>query len=168
MTLSAQIAWDDTVLPFQLDRSDIRGRVARLDGVLDGILKQHDYPPAVEALVARAPDKFTLVRTPEQAEQALKDGLIGLAMGTLQPGHDDSGNVRARDEEDEEGRPEKGLYRGVHAFQDLVLEHIGALFPGVRAAMESGVATRPIADFDAYLEKLSRFVFRSGTIMKTM
>ena len=29
------IAWDDTVLPFQLDRSDIRGRVARLDGVLD-------------------------------------------------------------------------------------------------------------------------------------
>ncbi len=46
------IAWDDTVLPFQLDRSDIRGRVARLDGVLDGILKQHDYPPVVEALVA--------------------------------------------------------------------------------------------------------------------
>ena len=29
----------------QLDRSDIRGRVARLDGVLDGILKQHAYPP---------------------------------------------------------------------------------------------------------------------------
>lgn len=44
--------WDDTVLPFQLDLSDIRGRVARLDGVLSGILRQHDYPPAVEALVA--------------------------------------------------------------------------------------------------------------------
>ncbi len=52
MTLGPKIAWDDTVLPFQLDRSDIRGRVARLDGVLDGILKQHDYPPVVEALVA--------------------------------------------------------------------------------------------------------------------
>ena len=52
MTLGSQIAWDDTVLPFQLDASDIRGRVARLDGVLDGILKQHDYPPQVEALVA--------------------------------------------------------------------------------------------------------------------
>ncbi|QFT64891.1 Hsp33 family molecular chaperone HslO [Roseivivax sp. THAF30] len=52
MTLGPKIAWDDNVLPFQLDRSDIRGRVARLDGVLDGILKQHDYPPAVEALVA--------------------------------------------------------------------------------------------------------------------
>lgn len=52
MTLGSQIAWDDTVLPFQLDRSDIRGRVARLDGVLDQVLSQHDYPPAIEALVA--------------------------------------------------------------------------------------------------------------------
>ncbi|MBZ8117899.1 Hsp33 family molecular chaperone HslO [Roseovarius sp. LXJ103] len=52
MTLAQNLAWDDTVLPFQLDNSDIRGRVARLDGVLEGILKQHDYPPQVEALVA--------------------------------------------------------------------------------------------------------------------
>lgn len=52
MTSVNSIAWDDTVLPFQLDASDIRGRVARLDGVLGGILKQHDYPPQVEALVA--------------------------------------------------------------------------------------------------------------------
>ncbi|WP_420585555.1 Hsp33 family molecular chaperone HslO [Ruegeria sp.] len=52
MSLGTKIAWDDTVLPFQLDVSDMRGRVARLDGVLDGILKQHDYPEKVEALVA--------------------------------------------------------------------------------------------------------------------
>ncbi|WP_170382274.1 Hsp33 family molecular chaperone HslO [Ruegeria atlantica] len=52
MSLGTKIAWDDTVLPFQLDLSDMRGRVARLDGVLDGILKQHDYPEKVEALVA--------------------------------------------------------------------------------------------------------------------
>ncbi|WP_294612503.1 Hsp33 family molecular chaperone HslO [uncultured Roseovarius sp.] len=52
MTLGQKIAWDDTILPFQLDQADIRGRVARLDGVLDGILKQHDYPLVVEALVA--------------------------------------------------------------------------------------------------------------------
>ena len=32
--------------------------------------------------------------------------------------------------------------------------------------MASGVATRPIADFDAYQERLNRFVFRSGFIMK--
>ncbi|MGR3563344.1 MAG: Hsp33 family molecular chaperone HslO [Heliomarina sp.] len=52
MTIGPKLAWDDTVLPFQLDVSNMRGRVARLDGVLDGILKQHDYPRQVEALVA--------------------------------------------------------------------------------------------------------------------
>lgn len=46
------LAWDDAVLPFQLDRSDIRGRVARLDGALGRILGQHAYPAPVEALVA--------------------------------------------------------------------------------------------------------------------
>ena len=45
MSLGQKLAWDDSVLPFQLDASDIRGRVGRLDGVLDGILKQHNYPP---------------------------------------------------------------------------------------------------------------------------
>ncbi len=52
--LGSQLAWDDTVLPFQLDRSDIRGRVARLDGVLDRVLSQHSYPAPIEALVAEA------------------------------------------------------------------------------------------------------------------
>ncbi|WP_045393410.1 Hsp33 family molecular chaperone HslO [Falsirhodobacter sp. alg1] len=54
MTIATHIAWDDTVLPFQLDRSDIRGRVVRLDGVLDLILSKHDYPPQIEELVAEA------------------------------------------------------------------------------------------------------------------
>ncbi len=35
-----------------------------------------------------------------------------------------------------------------------------------RAAMESGVATRPITDFDAYAQKLVEFVYQSGTIMR--
>ncbi|CTQ49410.1 Hsp33 family molecular chaperone HslO [Jannaschia donghaensis] len=52
MTDATRHLWDDTVLPFQLDASDIRGRVARLDGVLEDVLRQHDYPPAIEALVA--------------------------------------------------------------------------------------------------------------------
>jgi molecular chaperone Hsp33 len=54
MTLAGRIAWDDTVLPFQLDRADIRGRVGRLDSVLETILGQHDYPSEVAALVAEA------------------------------------------------------------------------------------------------------------------
>ena len=44
---------------------------------------------------------------------------------------------------------------------------ISKLAPAVaKAAMESGVATRPIQDFDAYFEKLSDFVFRTGLVMK--
>ncbi|HLJ62747.1 MAG TPA: phosphate acyltransferase, partial [Stellaceae bacterium] len=41
------------------------------------------------------------------------------------------------------------------------------LAPAVaKAAMASGVATRPITDFDAYRERLTQFVFRSGLVMK--
>jgi malate dehydrogenase (oxaloacetate-decarboxylating)(NADP+) len=35
-----------------------------------------------------------------------------------------------------------------------------------KAAMESGVARRPIEDFAAYKDSLNRFVFRSGMVMK--
>ncbi|MCT8991056.1 NADP-dependent malic enzyme [Chelativorans sp. SCAU2101] len=35
-----------------------------------------------------------------------------------------------------------------------------------KAAMDSGVATRPIEDMEAYLDRLNRFVFRSGLVMK--
>ncbi len=35
-----------------------------------------------------------------------------------------------------------------------------------KAAMETGVATRPIDDFDAYKQHLNQFVFKSGFIMK--
>lgn len=43
------------------------------------------------------------------------------------------------------------------------------LAPAVaKAAMDSGVATRPIEDFDAYRERLSQFVFRSGQVMRPL
>ena len=43
------------------------------------------------------------------------------------------------------------------------------LAPAVaRAAMDSGVAQRPITDLVAYKEKLSQFVFRTGLIMKPL
>ncbi|MCK9192309.1 MAG: NADP-dependent malic enzyme, partial [Nevskia sp.] len=35
-----------------------------------------------------------------------------------------------------------------------------------RAAMASGVATRPIDDFDAYEQRLQQFVYQSGTLMR--
>jgi malate dehydrogenase (oxaloacetate-decarboxylating)(NADP+) len=37
-----------------------------------------------------------------------------------------------------------------------------------KAAMDSGVATRPIADFDAYRDSLQQFVYHSGMIMKPL
>ena len=37
-----------------------------------------------------------------------------------------------------------------------------------RAAMDSGVARRGVTDFEAYADKLARFVFRSGFMMKPM
>ncbi len=35
-----------------------------------------------------------------------------------------------------------------------------------RAAVDTGVAKRPMVDFDSYIDRLDRFIFRSGTIMK--
>jgi len=44
---------------------------------------------------------------------------------------------------------------------------IAKIAPAVaRAAMTSGVATRPVTDFDGYLGRLNRFVYQSGLIMK--
>ena len=44
---------------------------------------------------------------------------------------------------------------------------ISVVAPAVaRAAMESGVATRPIDDFEVYADRLNQFIFRSGLMMK--
>src|SRR5207237_646890 len=46
---------------------------------------------------------------------------------------------------------------------------IARVAPAVaQAAMESGVATRPIADVEAYRQSLSHFVYQSGLIMKPL
>ena len=49
-------------------------------------------------------------------------------------------------------------------FDPRLILHIA---PAVaRAAMDSGVAKRPIKDFDAYQRELERFVYRSGQLMR--
>ena len=49
-------------------------------------------------------------------------------------------------------------------FDPRLLVHLA---PAVaRAAMDSGVAARPIEDLEAYREKLSQYVFRTGLLMK--
>ena len=51
-------------------------------------------------------------------------------------------------------------------FDPRLIEHVA---PAVaKAAMDSGVATRPITDFDAYKDRLNRFVYQSGHIMRSV
>ncbi|MTH62995.1 Hsp33 family molecular chaperone HslO [Paracoccus shanxieyensis] len=52
MTSTKDISWDDSVLPFQLKRSGVRGRATRLGPLLEHVLSRHDYPVAVSAMVA--------------------------------------------------------------------------------------------------------------------
>ena len=52
MAMTKDLSWDDSVLPFQLERSGVRGRAARLGPTLEHILSRHDYPVAVSAMVA--------------------------------------------------------------------------------------------------------------------
>ena len=47
--------------------------------------------------------------------------------------------------------------------QRLILEIAPAV---AQAAMDSGVASRPIADFSAYRQRLSEFVYNSALMMK--
>lgn len=47
-------AGDDSVLPFQVEGLDARGRVVHLGAALDTIIGRHDYPPAVSRLLGEA------------------------------------------------------------------------------------------------------------------
>ena len=61
----------------------------------------------VEALVGRAPDKFVIVTTASEAEQAFRDGRMGLAMGM------------------ENGSPIDGKLENVGFFRDRGISYIG-------------------------------------------
>ena len=43
----------DLLRPFQLERSQLRGRFVRLGGTVDYVLKAHDYPPVVSDLLGQ-------------------------------------------------------------------------------------------------------------------
>jgi molecular chaperone Hsp33 len=45
---------DDSVLPFEVAKLDLRGRVVRLGPAVDRILTSHDYPPPVAKLLGEA------------------------------------------------------------------------------------------------------------------
>ena len=45
---------DNFSLPFEIDRTGLRGRVVRLGDQVDNILQRHSYPPAIAALLGEA------------------------------------------------------------------------------------------------------------------
>jgi molecular chaperone Hsp33 len=54
---------DDTVLPFEVNALDLRGRLTRLGPTLDEILTKHDYPAPVGKLLGEAIVLATLLGT---------------------------------------------------------------------------------------------------------
>src|SRR5436190_7746455 len=54
---------DDTVLPFEVNTLDLRGRLTRLGPALDDILTRHDYPAPVGKLLGEAIVLTTLLGT---------------------------------------------------------------------------------------------------------
>jgi molecular chaperone Hsp33 len=54
---------DDSVLPFQVESLDVRGRIVRLGPILDEFLARHDYPKPVSTLLAEAVGLTLLVGT---------------------------------------------------------------------------------------------------------
>src|SRR2546426_6287127 len=45
---------DDTILPFQVEALDLRGRIVRFGAAIDTILSRHQYPAPVAKLLGEA------------------------------------------------------------------------------------------------------------------
>jgi molecular chaperone Hsp33 len=77
-------AGDDFVATFQIEDTSVRGRIARLgDGVLDSILKRHDYPRWAAYLLGEAVTLAVLVSASLKLDgkvlvQAQSDGPVSL------------------------------------------------------------------------------------------
>lgn len=77
------VAIDDTVMPFQVDALDLRGRLVRLGPMVDEILGGHDYPAPVSKLLGEAIVLGTLLGTALKAEgrfilQTQTDGPVSM------------------------------------------------------------------------------------------
>lgn len=73
---------DDTILPFQIEGRDVRGRLVRLAGVVDEIVTGHKYPEGVSMLLAHALTLVALLGDALKFEgkltlQAKGDGPVG-------------------------------------------------------------------------------------------
>lgn len=74
---------NDAVLPFAIEKLDVRGRTVRLGDSIDTILTRHDYPPAVARAVGEAAALTTLLGTALKFEgcfqlQTRTDGIVSM------------------------------------------------------------------------------------------
>ena len=81
----SDVARDDIVTPYTAEALFTRGRVARLGPTLDAILKRHDYPPAVNKLVAEAATLAVLLGASLKEEgrfqlQTQSDGPVSMVL----------------------------------------------------------------------------------------
>jgi molecular chaperone Hsp33 len=86
----------DLIQPFQLDLANVRGRAVRLGAVLDELLGLHDYPRAVEQIVAEVAVATVLLASLLKYEgvftlQAKGDGAVSLLVVDVTT----AGDVRA-------------------------------------------------------------------------
>ena len=85
----ARAVRDDSVLPFQVDSLDVRGRIVRLGPVLDLILSRHDYPRPVARLLAEAVALATLLGSALKFDgrmvlQTKGDGPVGMLVADFE------------------------------------------------------------------------------------
>ena len=85
----SDVAHDDTVTSYTVEGLATRGRVARLGAALDAILKRHDYPPAVNKLVAEAAALAVLL-----GASLKEEGRFQLADAERRPRLDAAGRFR--------------------------------------------------------------------------
>lgn len=79
---------DNIVQPFQLEQSNIRGRIVRLGSVLDDVLGAHDYPDAVNQLVGETLTLCALLSSMLKYEgvftlQTQGDGPMGMLVADI-------------------------------------------------------------------------------------
>ena len=123
---------DDILLPFQTDRSNLRGRLIRLGPVVNAILCRHDYPEPVARLLAQALALATLLGGALKYEgvftlQAVGKGAVNLVVAD----YTSDGGMRGYAQFDA-----KSLTAEFETVPlQTILDAVAAEYPGVQASI---------------------------------
>jgi molecular chaperone Hsp33 len=96
---AANPPFGDFVQPFQIEGPGLRGRLVRLGAAVDAVVEPHDYPPAVEAMLAEAMAMGAVLASGLKYDgiftlQMQGDGPVGLLMVDVTSDGDMRGYVR--------------------------------------------------------------------------